>query len=636
MARVSKGRDRHAGPDGRPRRVDPLALGVFAIALGARLIHIWALNGSPFFSHLLVDSVDFDARAMAFVQGGWAEEGAFYQAPLYPLFLSCLYGIFGHSLTAVRIVQALLGSGTAVLVYLIGRRCCGGAVGLGAGLMAALYSMAIHFDAEILRPSLVIFLSALSLHLLLLSSKNGGAGRWGAAGFILGLAAVGRPTLLAFVPLAALWVLLRRRRERGTDAQAAAVFLFCALVPVGVVTSLNYARSGQAILISYNGGINFFIGNNPDYERTVGIRPGIRWDLLTAQPPADRGSDPAGWSGYYYGLARDYVFSDPSGYAALVLKKLVLFWNGHEIERNVDFSHVAEHSPFMAYKAVSFRWVAPLALVGMVLAAIRRAPLGLPALYLVSQMGATVAFFVCARYRMISMPALWLFAAYGAVTLGGMLKRPRLDAVPYLGLAVLAGAGVNSDAYDISQKQYARPDYELALIERREGRTEECLRLLERSKTRRPDDPDPPFQQGVTLAGSGRYAEAAEAFREAARREPGYSLTWFNLGLCLDEAGRHGEAVEYYRRALDLEPSYLPAWMGLARAEAEAGRYEASLEHLDSAIELDPGYLEARLAKARILKAMGLLLEARLEADRAARLAPSDPRVRALVEDFEE
>jgi tetratricopeptide (TPR) repeat protein len=624
------------GPNGRPRRVDRLALGVFAIALGARLIHIWALKGSPFFSHLLVDSVDFDARAMALAQGGWAEEGAFYQAPLYPLFLSFLYRIFGHGLTAVRIVQALLGSGTAVLVYLIGRRCGGGAVGVGAGLMAALYSMAIHFDAEILRPSLVIFLSALSLHLLLLSSEKGGARKWGAAGLVLGLAAVGRPTLLAFVPAAALWALLRRRRERGADTVAAAVFLCCALVPVGVVTSINYARSGQAVLISYNGGINFFIGNNPDYERTVAIRPGIRWDLLTAEPPADRGTDPAGWSGYYYGLARDYIFSDPSGYAALLFKKLVLFWNGHEIERNVDFSHVAEHSPFMAYKIVSFRWIAPLALMGMVLAAFRRAPLGLPALYLVSQMGATVAFFVCARYRMISMPALWVFAAYGAVALGGMLKRRGIEALPYLGLALLAGVGVNSDAYDISQKEYARSDYELALIERREGRTKECLRLLERSKARRPDDPDPPFQQGVTLAGSGRYAEAAEAFREAARIEPRYPLTWFNLGFCLGEAGRHGEAAESYRRALELEPDYLPAWMGLARAEAEAGRYEASLEYLDSAIELEPECLEARLAKARILKAMGSLLEARLETDRAARLAPSDPRVKALMKELEQ
>jgi len=123
---------------GRGLRVDRAALAIFLAALAARLLHLWFLRESPLFSHLLVDSVSFQARALDFLSGRWLpREGAFYQAPLYPFFLAGVYRLFGVSLLAARIAQALLGSGTAVLVYLIGRRSCGRATGVVAGLIAA-------------------------------------------------------------------------------------------------------------------------------------------------------------------------------------------------------------------------------------------------------------------------------------------------------------------------------------------------------------------------------------------------------------------------------------------------------------------------------------------------------------------
>ena len=54
------------------------------------------------------------------------------------------------------------------------------------------------------------------------------------------------------------------------------------------------------------------------------------------------------------------------------------------------------------------------ALFGLV--GLRRASMGLLSLYLATQIVATVAFFVCARYRMTATPALFVFAAYAAVT----------------------------------------------------------------------------------------------------------------------------------------------------------------------------------------------------------------------------
>ncbi len=665
----------------RPASGYRIAAGIFFLALIVRLIHLWTIRSSPFFDHLVVDSVDFDARATAILRGTWREEGAFYQAPLYPFFLAAVYKIFGHSLTAVRAVQAVLGSLTAAMVSLVGRRLAGGAVGAVAGILAALYAMSIHFDAEILRPSLVMFLSMLCLHLLLSAQTKGRAIKWAAAGLVLGLAAVARPTLLMFIPVALIWVYFIGARTKALSASAvlrsvprfaaAALFFIGAAIPIAVVTGINYTRSHNFVLISYNGGINFFVGNNAEYEETISIRPGIRWDLLYYEPNVDPVAHPSQWSRYYYDKAAHYIRSDPAGYSALIAKKLVLFWNGREIERNMSFSHAAGYSPFMAYPVVSFRWMAPLALVGLIIALRKRAGMGLPVLFLVSQMAAVVAFFVCARYRMVAVPVMVLLAGYAAVVLVRELRMRWLGVLPYAVLLAVAAVLVNVDWYGISSKSYARDDYELALVLRREGRLDECMRLLNAARAARPDDPDVPFQMGVTLLRLGENDRAAEAFEEAAALEPGYALTWFNLGISNMRRGDASAAVEAYEKALEMNPSYWEAAhavgrvleeagrleeavqaytrsLNLARsreergvalvalgiAYAKAGEYEQSLERLDEAIAANASLISPYLNKARVLKAMGRDEDAVRQAEYASRLAPSDERVKALLEEL--
>ena len=671
-------------------RFEMVAFGVFALALCARLLHVLVIKESPFFDNLLVDSVDYDARATAILHGSWPEEGAFYQPPLYPLFLALIYRVLGHDFLAVRVVQAVLGSVSAALVYLIGRRCAGKAAGIAAGIMYSLYAMSIHFDAEILMPAVIVLPALCSLYLMLRAADGARLGTWMAAGFLLGLTSTASPTVLVFLPLALLWTLSKMRggkapqpggdSPRGSDAipqravgknrvvAAALVLTACALAPVAAVTGVNYVKSGSFVPVSYNGGINFYIGNNSDYDGTVGIRPGIRWDLLTAEPPADRRTDPSGWSAYYYGKAENYIIANTKAYLALLFKKLALFWNGHEIERNTSFAHVAEYSPFMKYPLVSFRWVAPLALAGMALALRGRAALGLPALFLFSQMAVTVAFFVCARYRMPSVPILCIFAGYGAVTLAGMIRGRSATAAAYAAVAVLGAVAVNVDAYGISKVKYSRPDYERALIMRREGRTDEAVALFRSAALEDPRAPDPPFQWGALMAGRGAYGDAAELFERAALLEPRYAKSWFNLGLCRSRLGRIAPAIDAYRRALEADPSYWEAGVGLGdallgekrldeaaaaygrslelaksrqeaavssmslgRVEALLGNYESSLAEFDRALAASPRSVDARLAKARVLLLLGRTEHAAAEARAAADSDSSDSRVKALL-----
>lgn len=661
---------------GRSRlQIDRIALAIFLLALAARLLHIWFLRESPLFSHLLIDSVSFNARAVDFLNGHWLpREGAFYQAPLYPLFLSGVYRIFGHSLLAARIAQAFLGSGTAVLVYLIGRRCCGRTTGIVAGVIAALYAMAIHFDFEILRSSLVLFLGTLSLHLLLVASERRSALRWGAAGFVLGLGVIARPTLLAFVPLAVLWAFFRPGRTRTASYVTAVILSAAALAPPAAVTAVNYASVGQLIPVSINGGLNFYLGNNADYEQTVGMRPGTQWTLLNHEPGIDPTADPAGWSRYYYSKAAEYVRSEPLGYMALLVKKFVLFWNGHEIERNSSFSHIAEHSPVLSFPLCSFRWVAPLALVGLLIAWRRKAPLGLVALFLGANMVATVAFYICARHRLPAVPALYLFAAYGAVELAQDFRRNRRRAALYVLLIAALAVAVNTDTYGVSERDYARADYELAMIARRERRMDDALELLRSAREKRPNDPDPYFVTGTTLMLLDRHEEAAAQFERSAELEPRYAPTWYNLGLSLRQSGDLRGTERALRTALTVRPRYpeaasalgevledqarydeaartyeaastmtrnaserASALLGVARARWASGQENAALAAVDAAIASNPDpptLAAARLTRASTLAVLGRSDEALAEAERLLELDPSNEEAAALREEL--
>src|SRR5437867_8414004 len=113
---------------------------IFAIALVVRLVHVWQIRPAPFFSVLMGDSRGYDEWARRIAGGDWWGHEVFYQAPLYPYFLAVIYRVFGRNLLLVRIIQAIIGSGSCALVALAAERVFSRAAGVAAGLILAVYA----------------------------------------------------------------------------------------------------------------------------------------------------------------------------------------------------------------------------------------------------------------------------------------------------------------------------------------------------------------------------------------------------------------------------------------------------------------------------------------------------------------
>ncbi|HUA52224.1 MAG TPA: tetratricopeptide repeat protein [Candidatus Sulfotelmatobacter sp.] len=111
-----------------------------------------------------------------------------------------------------------------------------------------------------------------------------------------------------------------------------------------------------------------------------------------------------------------------------------------------------------------------------------------------------------------------------------------------------------------------------------------------------------PARRGESLAGEGRWSEAAAAFREAVALAPDDAVLHNNLAVALFQSARLDEAVVAFGRAIELDPAHLPAHAGLAFALISKGDQAGAIEQFRAVVRLDPRNVQARMALFQLLQ----------------------------------
>ena len=88
------------------------------------------------------DSLDYDRAARSFLETGHFD-ARYYRFPLYPLVMAASYGVFGPTLTPLRIIQAIFGAATCLCIWVLGRRLFGVRAGLLALFASAVFPVHI-------------------------------------------------------------------------------------------------------------------------------------------------------------------------------------------------------------------------------------------------------------------------------------------------------------------------------------------------------------------------------------------------------------------------------------------------------------------------------------------------------------
>jgi len=537
---------------------------VFAAAFVLRSIYVLEVRFTPFFQTLGLDAKFYDQWARDILEGR-AHAEAFFMTPLYSYFLAGVYWLFGRDLLLVRVVQAAIGSATALLTYGIGKAAFDRRVGIAAGLVTAAYGAFVFYDGAILIEPLLVLFVTLSLFLLL----SAGASRrpWAfelAAGAALGMASIGRAAALVLVPVAAGWAWRERR------AVAAAALVLAGLVAVvAPVTVRNYAVSRDFVAITSNGGINFYVGNSEvstgGYVKPEGLDIIADPDGRTiAEAALGRRLKPSEVSSYWYGRAWRFISAQPGRWAALLVRKLHFATSSYEIPQLENFYFQKQYSKLLSLPLPGFAVIAPLGLVGLWLS-LKRSRGRLLALYFAVYMLSIVTFFVVARYRLPAVPSLIAGACYAGFVFYDRVRERRWRELvwPAVSVAVLAVL-VNANLERVDRgKAFAQSHFRL----------------------------------GIILSERGLVDEAIQECRRAIEIDPSYSKSYLNLGALLAEKGEDGPAIEAFRQALRLDPAYHAARLNLAMALERARDYDAALAQIDSlraASPHDPAALKER------------------------------------------
>ena len=157
-----------------------------------------------------------------------------YRTPGYPAFLALVYSLFGHSRQAVYLVQAILDSGSAVLIGIIALRLTTRRIAILVGVLYALYPYAAFFCGILHQDILLTFATLVVLLLAVEASRSGGgAGAWAIVGVATGLTALVKPNfvLFTFVPALVIWFAVPRARRPGVATMALAFGVLVAVTP---------------------------------------------------------------------------------------------------------------------------------------------------------------------------------------------------------------------------------------------------------------------------------------------------------------------------------------------------------------------------------------------------------------------
>lgn len=640
---------------------------IFAVAMAVRLLHVWFIRDTPMFDVLMGDARAYDEWARRIAGGDLVGSDVFYQAPLYPYFLGTLYAMLGRDLMMVRVVQAIVGSASAVLLADAGQRLFSRRVGLVAGFGLALYAPAIFFDGLLQKTVLDVFFVCLSISLAgRIVSRAGSTnldrsspwGPWLALGASLGALSLTRENALALVLVALAWAISAGRTERLEHAGLR-----------GVAASARPRRSshGERRREAHEGPEGRTKKSSGRRAKTAPreaqelrtLDRAARWLPVAAVtaglaivlvPVAARNYAVGG--GFYLTTSQFgpnfYIGNNPDSDGTYMSLRPGRGAPEYERQDAVELAEralgrtltPAEVSDYWTDRALGFVTGQPGEWVQLVL---RKTALlfntsemldtesqetyedASPVLRVLAPVGhygvlvplAAVGLVAAWPARRRLWPILAMPAAYAASVIAFyVFARYRFPLVPFLVLFAAVGLVALPDLVRAwSPRTRLVAGVALALLVVWVNRP-----LLSSARMRAITETN----LGAALHEGGRYDEAVAHYRAATALQPDYAPAYNNLGVTLRAQGKVDEAIAVYERGLKLGDAYPDLHYHLANALLEQNRSDEAAEHLRLSLSGTADSAAAHNNLGMALAAKGRANEAVAEFRAAIAAAPGD------------
>ena len=271
--------------------------GIAAVALGVRVAYIllarqdYVPGGDAFFFHsgaqLLVEGRGF-IDPHIYADTGTAVQAANHP-PLYVLWLAIPSAVGATSPISHMLWSAVLGTGTVVVVGLLGREVAGPRAGAIAAGLAAVYPNIWGHDGMVVSETMAIFWASAAVLLAYRYWKEPTVGRLALLAVGCALAALSRAELVLLLPLVVLPLVLLTRREAAERVRGLAVAALAALLALGPWAAFNLARIDEPVVLT--SGLEVTLATANCEETWYGNFTGY-WNLGCAREAEERSGIP--------------------------------------------------------------------------------------------------------------------------------------------------------------------------------------------------------------------------------------------------------------------------------------------------------------------------------------------------------
>ena len=609
---------------GSARKEACFVIGIFIFAFAVRFIYLTQMKSSPLFDTPSMDAEYHDQWAQTILAGEDFTEGVFFRAPLYPYFLALIYKIFGHNYFMARLIQFLIGSLSCVLVYLLGKKVFNKRTGRIAGLLACLYGVLIYFEGELLIPILPVFLNLLLVLALFHAKEKPSNKMWILCGVILGLSALARPNILLVGVAIIIWILLKFRSNAKKIGSKSVIYAGCfalgAILIISPATLRNYIKGEDFVLIASQGGMNFFIGNNPQSDGVSAILPGARttwWGSYQdaknmAEKATNKRLKPSEVSRFWYIEGLKFATREPFRFLKLMAKKLILFWNGNELSNNRDFYFFARNTPLL--KLLIWRFViyfpfgliVPLAIWGIILSHREKKEVLILEIFLFVYMLSVILFFVTARYRVPLIPVFILFSAYALDRLITKIRQRKIfEFGKYLVFLLIILIPFNIEIPGYSSANPGRAHYTLGVVYSKKGEKVKAEEEYQKALLYNPNLAEAYVNLGSIYGDQGKPKLALEYYQKALQTGADSAFVLYNIGIEYHNQGLLDQAQRNYELSLSMRDENPKVYYLLGEIYLRKGMVEEAVGEYERTISLDPQYTLAFHRLGTIYRQMG-------------------------------
>jgi hypothetical protein len=434
-----------------------------------------------------------------------------------------------------------------------------------------------------------------------------------------GFSAALRPTALALAlfVVGALWLLaltVRKGREpvRSLLARSGAMLLGLALV-ISPFAARNVVRGGEAVLLSANGGFNFWVGNNASsdglFRNPDGYDPvADPVALELAEKGAARSLTYKEASAWWLRSAVEDIRTAPGRWLGLLARKAIHFGNPSEIAQMFQEFDGYRDQVWVLRLPLDARTVLLLALLAPLGLWLEQRPRALsrllwPMVFLVGYSGIVVLFFLTSRYRAPIIPAAMALASVTVVSLWNLTRSWLAGRSTRIGWMLACVIVLSASSYLLFDARNAPFHIEVhastkawdkARVLAEQGETDEALSQFETSLAEQ-ETWQVHWDYAVALWRSSRFEESRHHLQATLRLNPAWAQAWFYLGEL--HRGMDGDmegAREAYNQALRLDPELYEASFGLGVVCLESGEPGLAAEHLRRFLDLAPPELPMR------------------------------------------